>query len=232
MLQAFLADQIVTPTGTLSGAVLVDGPWIRAICARAEVPANASVHDCGRSAILPGLVDTHVHINEPGRTEWEGFATATRAAAAGGYTTLVDMPLNCLPETTTVAALAAKRAAATGQCRVDWAAWGGVVADNQQHLPALARAGVPGFKCFLIYPGCDGFTSIDRAQLERPPRWRTRTGAAMRRILPRGRMTPSSRRSTCCSSSAVCIDVGYISCISRLRARSIVCDGRSRTDCR
>ncbi len=108
-----------------------------------------------------------MHINEPGRTEWEGFATATRAAAAGGYTTLVDMPLNCLPETTTVAALQAKRAAAAGKCLVDWAAWGGAVADNQAHILPLARAGVPGFKCFLIYPGCEGFAMIDREQLER-----------------------------------------------------------------
>ena len=123
--------------------------------------------------ILPGLVDTHVHINEPGRTEWEGFATATRAAATGGYTLLVDMPLNCLPETTTVAALEVKRAAASSggpnranQCIIDWAAWGGAVADNQAHILPLARAGVRGYKCFLIYPGCDGFTMIDREQLE------------------------------------------------------------------
>ena len=95
--------------------------------------------DCGDAALLPGLVDSHVHINEPGRTEWEGFYTATRAAAAGGYTTLVDMPLNCLPETTTVAALDAKREAARGQCSVDWMSWGGAVADNQQHILPLAR---------------------------------------------------------------------------------------------
>ncbi len=88
------------------------------------------------------------------------------AAAAGGYTTLVDMPLNCLPETTTVAALEAKRAAAQRQCFVDWAAWGGAVADNQAHILPLARAGVLGYKCFLIYPGCDGFTMIDQQQLE------------------------------------------------------------------
>src|SRR5205807_2379685 len=104
---------------------------------------------------------------EPGRTDWEGFATATRAAAAGGYTTLVDMPLNCLPETTTVEALEAKRKAAAGQCLVDWAAWGGAVANNQADLLPLARAGVCGFKCFLIYPGCDGFTMINREELER-----------------------------------------------------------------
>ena len=177
MAQAFLADRIVTPQGTRRAALLLeDGPRgvIRAVCEIADLPASTHVTDFGPLAILPGLVDTHVHINEPGRTEWEGFATATRAAAAGGFTTLVDMPLNCLPETTTVAALELKRQAASAggpggeaQCMVDWAAWGGCVADNQADLLPLARAGVSGFKCFLIYPGCDGFTMIDREQLER-----------------------------------------------------------------
>jgi allantoinase len=124
------------------------------------------VRDFGSLAILPGLVDSHVHINEPGRTEWEGFWTATRAAAAGGYTTLIDMPLNCLPETTTVAALKAKRAAANGQCFVDWAAWGGVAGENALDVEPLATAGVKGFKCFLIYPGCEGFQMVTQAQLE------------------------------------------------------------------
>ena len=166
MAYALLSKRIVTPQGTRPGALLVEGEKIRAICRHSEIPADAIVHDCGNDALLPGLVDTHVHINQPGRTEWEGFRTATRAAAAGGYTTLVDMPLNCLPETTTVAALEEKRSAAQGECFVDWAAWGGAVADNQQHILPLARAGVLGFKCFLIYPGCDGFTRIDQQQLE------------------------------------------------------------------
>jgi allantoinase len=170
MAQAFIANRVVTPQGTRRAALLLDdGPAgvLRAVCDPGDLPADAAITDFGDCAILPGLVDSHVHINEPGRTEWEGFATATRAAAAGGYTTLVDMPLNCLPETTTVAALEQKRKAASNQCLVDWAAWGGCVADNQAHLLALARAGVPGFKCFLIYPGCDGFSMIDREQLER-----------------------------------------------------------------
>jgi len=166
MAYAFLSKRIATPQGTRPGALLVEGEKIRAICRHSEIPADAIVHDCGNDALLPGLVDTHVHINQPGRTEWEGFRTATRAAAAGGYTTLIDMPLNCLPETTTVAALEEKRSSAQGECFVDWAAWGGAVADNQQHILPLARAGVLGFKCFLIYPGCDGFTMIDQQQLE------------------------------------------------------------------
>jgi allantoinase len=106
-----------------------------------------------------------VHINDPGRTEWEGFESATRAAAAGGYTLLVDMPLNCLPAITTVAALEAKRSAAKGRCRVDWRPWGGLVHDNQNDIEALAAAGVPGFKCFLINPGIDGFTMVTEQQL-------------------------------------------------------------------
>jgi allantoinase len=172
--RAFASERVVTPTGTRRAALLVEGEAIRAVCAPEELPADIQITDFGSHAILPGLVDTHVHINEPGRTEWEGFATATRDAAAGGYTLLVDMPLNCLPETTTVAALEAKRTAAgsggpngTNQCLIDWAAWGGAVADNQAHILPLARAGVRGYKCFLIYPGCDGFTMVDREQLER-----------------------------------------------------------------
>jgi allantoinase len=166
MAQAHLAEAIVTPEGIRRGAVIEAGGRIVGICDVEAVPAGLELANHGALALLPGLVDTHVHINEPGRGEWEGFRTATRAAAAGGYTTLVDMPLNGLPETTTVAALEAKRAAAEGQCAVDWAAWGGCVADNQSHLEGLAAAGVCGYKCFLIYPGCEGFTMVDRAQLE------------------------------------------------------------------
>jgi allantoinase len=166
MAQAFVSKRVVTPQGTEAGALLTEAGKIVAVCRASEVPRDAEVHDCGEDALLPGLVDTHVHINQPGRTEWEGFNTATRAAAAGGFTTLVDMPLNCLPETTTVAAFEAKRESARGEAWVDWMSWGGAVADNQQHILPLAAAGVPGFKCFLIFPGCDGFTMIDQQQLE------------------------------------------------------------------
>ena len=105
--------------------VIVEGEKITGLRDPGDIPPNFSTIDCGNHVLLPGLVDAHTHINEPGRTEWEGFETATRAAAAGGFTTLIDMPLNCLPATTTVAALDAKRAAAKGKCTVDWGAWGG-----------------------------------------------------------------------------------------------------------
>jgi allantoinase len=164
-LQAFRSRRVVTSEGIRPAAILVEGEEVQAVVSPDQVPKNAASRDFGDAAILPGLVDSHVHINDPGRAEWEGFETATRAAAAGGYTLLVDMPLNCLPATTTVAALDAKRAAAHGRCRVDWAAWGGVVQDNQGDVEALAAAGVLGFKCFLIHPGIDGFTMVTERQL-------------------------------------------------------------------
>jgi allantoinase len=163
--QAFLSHRVVTPDGIRPGAVLVRGGIIEAFVPANQIPANKAIQDFGESVILPGLVDSHVHINDPGRTEWEGFETATRAAAAGGYTTLVDMPLNCLPATTTVSALNAKRQAAQHRCWVDWGAWGGVVSDNQAEIESLAAAGVLGFKCFLIHPGIEGFTMVTEAEL-------------------------------------------------------------------
>ena len=165
-LQAFLGHRVITSEGIRPAAILVDGEQIKAVVSPDQVPTDGyKIHDFGEAAVLPGLVDSHVHINDPGRTEWEGFETATRAGAAGGYTLLVDMPLNCLPATTTGAALQAKRAAAQGKCRVDWAAWGGVVHDNQNHIEDLAAAGVRGFKCFLVNPGIDGFTMVTEKQL-------------------------------------------------------------------
>jgi allantoinase len=164
-LQAFVSRRVVMAEGIQPAAVLVEGEQIQAVVSPAQVAPGTETHDFGDAAILPGLVDSHVHINEPGRTEWEGFRSATRAAAAGGYTLLVDMPLNCLPATTTVAALQAKRAAAQDNCWVDWAAWGGVVQGNQADIEKLASAGVRGFKCFLIHPGIDGFTMVGEDDL-------------------------------------------------------------------
>jgi allantoinase len=164
-LRAFISRRVVTRQGLRAAALLVEDGRIVDVGPPGQLPAQIPVKDFGNAAILPGLVDSHVHINEPGRTEWEGFRTATRAAAAGGYTLLVDMPLNCLPPTATVAALEAKRKAASGQCFVDWMAWGGVVSDNQNHIEDLATAGVPGFKCFLVHPGIDGFTMVTEDEL-------------------------------------------------------------------
>jgi allantoinase len=128
--------------------------------------------DAGDLLVLPGLVDTHVHCNEPGRTDWEGFATATRAAAAGGVTTIVDMPLNSVPATTTLHGLAAKRQAAEGQCHVDVGFWGGVVPGNAGELEGLARRGVRGFKCFLAPSGVEEFEHVSE---DGPPRPRCRS---------------------------------------------------------
>jgi allantoinase len=164
-LRAFLSNRVVTAEGVRPGAVLVESEKIRGVIKASDVPGDVVREDFGDSVLLPGLVDSHVHINEPGRTDWEGFDTATRAAAAGGYTMLVDMPLNCIPASTSVAALEAKRRAASGQCRVDWAAWGGVVQGNQQDIEPLAAAGVLGFKCFLVRPGIDEFTMVGEADL-------------------------------------------------------------------
>ena len=115
--------------------------------------------------LLPGLVDSHVHVNEPGRTDWEGFATATAAAAAGGVTTLIDMPLNSIPPTVDVAALEVKRPAATGQCAVDVGFWGGAVPGNSGELAGLHEAGVFGFKCFTVDSGVPEFPPLDDAGL-------------------------------------------------------------------
>jgi allantoinase len=121
--------------------------------------------DLGELALLPGLVDSHVHVNEPGRTEWEGFATATRAAAAGGITTLIDMPLNSIPPVVDVEALRVKRAAAAGQVHVDVGFWGGAIPGNIGQLAALNQAGVFGFKCFTSPSGVDEFPPLPWPEL-------------------------------------------------------------------
>ena len=165
-LRAFISRRVVTPEGVRPAALLVEGERIQGIVDPDQVSKETKdLEGFGDLVILPGLVDSHVHINDPGRAEWEGFETATRSAAAGGYTLLVDMPLNCQPSTNDVTALEAKRQAAKGHCWVDWAAWGGVVAGNQPCIEPLAGAGVRGFKCFLVHPGIDGFTMVTEGQL-------------------------------------------------------------------
>lgn len=159
--------RVVTPGGIAPAAVHVDGERITAITDYDRVAPGADVEDFGDWAIMPGIVDTHVHINEPGRTDWEGFATATRAAAAGGVTTLVEMPLNAVPATTTVAGLRAKIAASDGKLSVDTGFWGGVVPGNVSELKPLWQAGVFGFKCFLVPSGVPEFAHVTQADLER-----------------------------------------------------------------
>jgi allantoinase len=175
-LHAFLSRRVVTPEGIRQACVLVEGELIRDVVEHDQVPREAKILDFGDAAILPGLIDAHVHMNDPGRTEWEGFETATRAAAAGGFTCVVDMPLNCVPATIGVDALEAKRAAAKDRCWVDWAAWGGVVADNQQGITKLADAGVRGFKCFLVHPGIDEFSMVTTQQLREALPYVAQTG--------------------------------------------------------
>src|SRR5580692_5672942 len=155
----------VLPGGTQPAAVAVSGSTIAAVAGYGEPLDAASEIDLGDLALLPGLVDTHVHVNEPGRTEWEGFDTATRAAAAGGVTTICDMPLNSLPPTVSVDALTVKRTAAAGKCWVDVAFWGGAVPGNDHELAGLHEAGVVGFKCFLIDSGVPEFPPLDVAEL-------------------------------------------------------------------
>ena len=164
MAQAFRSTNVLTADGLRPATLLVEGERIAEVRAWDDVPADTPLRDFGDLVVLPGLVDSHVHINDPGR-DWEGFSTATQAAASGGVTTLVDMPLNCIPETTNIEALEAKRAAAQGHAWVDWAAWGGVVPGNADSLLPLVDAGVPGFKCFLIHSGIDGFQAVNESDL-------------------------------------------------------------------
>ena len=165
MIAAFRSTRVVLPAGVRPATVVVrEGVIVEVAAYDASSPERETM-DAGDLVISPGIVDTHVHVNEPGRTEWEGFAHATRSAAAGGVTTIVDMPLNSIPATTTVAALEAKRAAARGQCVVDVGFWGGVVPGNRGDLAALARAGALGFKCFLVPSGVAEFAPVGEQEL-------------------------------------------------------------------
>jgi allantoinase len=163
---ALASSRVVLSGGVRPAAVVVDGERIADIVAPSSVPSSFPLEDLGDLVIAPGLVDAHVHINEPGRTEWEGFETATRAAAAGGVTTLADMPLNSSPVTTTRAGLNAKRAAASGRCSVDVGFYGGLIPGNSDHIEPLLDAGVLGIKAFLCDSGLPEFPAASIEDLK------------------------------------------------------------------
>ncbi len=173
------SQRVVTPGGVRPATVHVRGEKIERLGPVDEAGTGSPLIDCGDSVIMPGIVDTHVHVNEPGRTEWEGFATATRAAAAGGVTTLVDMPLNSVPATTTREALRAKLEAAAGQCSVDVGFWGGVVPGNAGELAGLLEDGVLGFKAFLVPSGVEEFQHVGEADLREALPVLARSGAVL-----------------------------------------------------
>lgn len=157
------SERVVLPTGMQPATIRVENGKIAGVTpGSSKDPVDI---DAKGAVIMPGLVDSHVHINDPGRADWEGFETATQSAAAGGVTTLIDMPLNSIPSTTNVAALEAKRRTAEGRLHVDVGFWGGVVPGNARDLEPLARAGVLGFKCFLSPSGVDEFEHVTEADL-------------------------------------------------------------------
>ncbi|MGH9880448.1 MAG: allantoinase AllB [Pyrinomonadaceae bacterium] len=158
--------RVVLPDVIASATVHISDGRIIALGSYDDLSPDCELIEAGEeSIVMPGLVDTHVHVNEPGRTEWEGFASATRAAAAGGVTTVIDMPLNSIPPTTTIGGLEEKIAASRDKCYVDVGFWGGVVPGNTPELERLARSGVVGFKCFLIHSGVDEFPNVTEKDL-------------------------------------------------------------------
>jgi allantoinase len=159
--------RVVGPHGIVPAAVAIQGGKIAALLPLDAPAEGAAEEDLGELALLPGLVDSHAHVNEPGRTEWEGFETATRAAARGGITTVVDMPLNCIPVTTTPEALQVKLDSTRGRLAVDCAFWGGLVPANAGTIAAIADAGVAGVKAFLVHSGIDDFPMATEADLRR-----------------------------------------------------------------
>lgn len=158
--QIIRSRRVITPLITGPASVHISEGKIAAVRKWDDITSGVPLTDAGDSVVMPGNIDAHVHVNEPGRTEWEGYETATRAAAAGGVTTIVDMPLNSIPPTTTLAGFEEKLAAATDKCTVDVAFWGGVVPDNTSELAPLIERGVRGFKCFLIHSGVDEFPHV------------------------------------------------------------------------
>ena len=159
------SQRVFSRDGLAPASVHVRDGKIERVSPWSDVAEADKVDDHGDLVVMPGLVDAHVHVNEPGRTEWEGYETATRAAAAGGVTTIVDMPLNSIPPTTTLGNFEQKLSAAEGKCLVDVAFWGGVIPGNTAELAPLVERGVKGFKCFLIHSGVDEFPHVVESDL-------------------------------------------------------------------
>jgi allantoinase len=170
---------VVLPEGAGPAAIHIKDGKITNIISYDGPIDGSEVIDAGDSIVMPGLVDTHVHVNEPGRTEWEGFRTATHSAAAGGTTTLIDMPLNSIPATTSVPGLLTKIEVAKKKCFVDVGFWGGVVPGNTNELEAMFAAGVVGFKCFLVPSGVDEFQHVTEADLREAMPVLSRLGALL-----------------------------------------------------
>lgn len=163
----FRAPRVITGAGEVARCIGIrDGRIVAIEPLDSVLEAKETIQLGDDEVLMPGLVDTHVHVNEPGRTEWEGFASATRAAAAGGVTTIVDMPLNSIPATVDVSALEIKQKVAADQAYVDVGFWGGAIPGNVPELRALHDAGVFGFKCFLLHSGVDEFPPLDAQELE------------------------------------------------------------------
>lgn len=173
------STRVVTPEGVRPAAIEVREGRIVAVHAHDAVPAGLPVHEAHDAVIAPGLVDSHVHVNEPGRSEWEGFATATAAAAAGGVTTFADMPLNSVPATVSRRALGSKRAVAQGQCAVDVAFLAGIVPGPAYEWQPLLDAGVVGFKCFMVPSGVEEFGAVSEDDLDRALPVLARLGATL-----------------------------------------------------
>ena len=198
--------RVVTENGFGPASVHITRGYISSISIFEDVPSGCEFVDAGEALVMPGLVDTHVHVNEPGRTEWEGFATATRAAAAGGVTTIIDMPLNCIPATTSVDALKAKLEATRGKLYVDVGFWGGVVPGNTSELPKLWDAGVVGFKCFLVHSGVEEFPNVTEKDLHTGMPELARLGA----LLIVHAELPGPIEAACCESAEGQATTSYV----------------------
>jgi allantoinase len=166
-MKAILSDRVYIKGSLIPAVIIYENGMIVDIRDKTDIPNGCIYQDVGNLVIMPGLIDTHVHINEPGRTDWEGFNTATQAAAAGGITTVIDMPLNCIPVTTSREAVSVKKACLKDQIWVDIGFHGGVIPDNIDELKPMIDMGINSFKAFMIDSGVDEFPASDYATLDK-----------------------------------------------------------------